>query len=173
MKMLHTRFAQEENGQALLESAVFICLMFLFVAFALNFNYYILFINTVHSSTARASAYSANGNLTVSGALPGAAAVVAAANNETSNSTQGLTGAQASTVSVCSPASFTSGNCAGFSDPEATTANTGHFVANAVELKQTFTPIFGVGKSVLGLNLIPFSAPATVTHQVVMRALNN
>ncbi len=55
---------KDESGQTLVESALFICLLFILVVFALNFNYFIGFINTVHSASARAADYSAQGDLT-------------------------------------------------------------------------------------------------------------
>lgn len=170
---LHTRFIEEESGQALVESAVFICIMFVLTIFALNFNYYIGFINTIHASSAQSVAFSTQGDLTPFGTLPSADAVVAVANGETGNSTKGSASSQfPSTVNVCSPAGFATANCSGFTDPEATTANTGNFVTNSVQVTQTFKPFFGVGNSVLGINLMPFTTPSTVSHKVFMRALN-
>jgi Flp pilus assembly protein TadG len=168
---LHTRFVQEESGQALLESAVFICIMFVLVVFAINFNFYINSINMIHSSSARGADFSTQGDLTAFGTLPSATTVTTAVKNEAANTTHFGIDVDPS-ITVCSPAGGSSAGCSGFTDPEASTANTGNFVTNSVQVTETFTPFFGSGKSVLGFNLIPFSSRSTVSHTVFMRALN-
>jgi hypothetical protein len=167
---LHTMFVKEESGQSLVESTVFLSLMFILAIFALNFNYYIGFIHTVHASSARAAEFSAQGGLTGLGTLPSSAAVTTAAKNEIGNTMRNPNEA-APSISVCSPGAGASGACSGFTDPEASTSNTGTFTANSVQVTQTFTPFLG-GKSVIGINLLPFTAPSAVTHTVYMRALN-
>ncbi len=164
---LSTDLIKDESGQTLVESALFICLLFILVVFALNFNYFIGFINTVHSASARAADYSAQGDLTALGTLPTASTVTATANNEISNTLRNPN-ETAPNITVCSASS---GGCSGFVDPETGVPNTGGFVANSVTVTQRFTPFFGSGSSVLGYNLVPFTTATPVSHTVYMRAL--
>ncbi len=171
---LRALFVREESGQELVESALFIALMFIFVVFALNFSYFIGFIHTVHASSAQAASYSAQGDLTPTGAasgqLPESGNVSMVAKNEINNSLRD-TKQTSATVSVCQAAS--GGGC-GFTDPEDPgngVANAGTFSANSVTVSQPFTPFWGSGSKVTGVALVPFTTTTPVSHTVYMRAL--
>jgi len=157
----------DESGQALVESALFISLLFLLLTLAINFAYYIGFVNTIHAASARATDYSSQGDLTSLGTLPDESSVTTAAKNEIGNTLRN-TNESAPSVTVCSG---NSGGCAGFIDPENGVANTGGFSANSVTVSQQFTPFFGDGKSIAGHSLIPFTSSTPVTHTVYMRSL--
>jgi Flp pilus assembly protein TadG len=171
-------FTRAESGQSTIEATLLVGLLFLCTLFAINFAYYMGFINTIHSSGAIAAQFSTQGNLTANGTLPAASTVSQAATNETYNTTNANTQEAAAGVVVCTAAAGSSngaGNCtsgmSSFSDPEASTSNTGNFSANAVQVTQTFTPAVS-GSSIFGFNVMPFSTPHSVTHTVYMRALN-
>lgn len=161
----------DESGQALVESAVFISILFLLVAYALNFNYYIGFVTTLHTAGAKAAYYSAQGDLTALAKTPPTTASVATvAKNEDDNSLRATTEA-APQVSVCMPSSGTDNGCSGFSDPETGVPGTGGFVMNSVTVTQQFTPLFGSGRSIFGHDLVPFTSAIPVSHTVYMREL--
>jgi hypothetical protein len=169
---------KETSGQATLEVTLFLVMMVTFVAWAINLNYFISFVKTIHAGAEQGVSLSAQGDLTDSGKLPGQTTVTAVANNETSNTNRNPDEAQAQ-ITTCSAQIGISGNAtrcsdgstADFVDPEATSSPShGQFYANAVTIKQNFSPFFS--GTILGHAVMPFSAPQTYTHTVYMRALN-
>lgn len=168
---MNASFLVDEDGQALVESAVFISILFLLVAFALNFNYYIGFVTTLHTADAKAAYYSVQGDLTpLAQTPPTSASVATVATNEDDNSMRGANEA-APQISVCMPASGVNNGCSGFSDPESGAPDTGNFVMNSVTVTQQFKPLFGSGRSILGHELVPFTSVIPVSHTVYMREL--
>lgn len=177
MKLWRT-IKNETSGQSVIETALFLMMMLLFVAFTLNVNYYVGFVQTIHSASQSSADFSAQGSVTGSSTAPSASAVAQAARNETANTVRN-TNEAAPTVNVCSQAIGTSsgatecsaGGTAAFVDPESgSSTSTGRFYGNAVTVTQTFTPF--ISGTFMGHQLMPFSAPSSFSHTVYMRALN-
>jgi Flp pilus assembly protein TadG len=168
----------EDSGQALVETTLFLVLICLLIAFTINVNHFIGFVQTVHTASSKGATLSIQGQLSTSGSLPAGSQVSLAAINETANTTRNLNEA-APTVNVCSASIGTiggatecsAGGVSGFVDPESGTSSTaGTFYANSVEVNQTFTPIFS--GTIMGHAVMPLSAPQFYSHTVYMRGLN-
>jgi hypothetical protein len=178
MKFLKT-IKEESSGQALLETAVFLLMICLFIGFTINVNYFLGFAQTVHSASSNGASFSAQGMLSSrGGSLPVSSQVSQVASNETANTTRN-SAESAVNVNVCSAGIGTSGGAtqclaggvAGFVDPESTTSTSGgQFFANSVQVTQNFTPF--ISGTILGHPVLPFSAPQSYSHTVFMRAIN-
>ncbi len=170
---------EESSGQALMETTVFLLLICLLIGFTINVNYFIGFVQTVHTASSNSALFSTQGLLSShGGSLPVSNQVAQVAANETANTTRNSSEAT-SDVNVCSAANGTTGGATectaggvtGFVDPESSTStSTGQFYSNSVQVTQTFTPF--LSGTILGHPVMPFSAPQSYNHTVYMRALN-
>lgn len=175
---MKSQFCNEECGQALFETALYLMFVCLLIAFTININYYLGFVQTVHSASSNGASFSIQGQLSPNGSLPASSIVSQAASNETANTTRN-SAIGAAIVNVCSAAIGTTGGAtecsaggvSGFVDPEsATSTSRGKFYSNSVQVTQGFKPIFS--GTLMGFPIMPFSAPQSYSHTVYMRTLN-
>jgi hypothetical protein len=157
-------FMRETSGQATVETAVFMVLVVLMLAWALNVVYFEQYVKSLHGGAAQGAVLYAQGDLTPTGAQPSASVVTPAGTNEERNT---LRNAKESAPSVA----VGSGCPSGFVDPEASASTAhGQFSASGVTVSEKFVPFWS--GTIWGHSIMPFTAPQTYTHTVCERVLN-